>query len=153
MTNRATKSSANDAESFGNQVYRCRVTLLRRGYFVVGSSGQQNWGGELFSPPRDASTARLGLRQVIAERSEHHVLDRLGGQGRGSRQGHIRRRAVADPGSFHYIRVLYSHLQPPFRTIVGLVPEPRRTLHNALDLAGAAGQSSGLEAARRVVVR
>src|ERR1019366_4740124 len=129
---------------------------FRRGWKHLGIAGPLTWKLVLMSadtkekvaddyrPPLSSVTTALPrLRQVVAERGEPHVLDRLGRDGRASRQGRVRRQAVAYPRGPNQVRVLHSDLQTAFGTVVGLVPEASGAFDHALVLADAASQRSG----------
>src|SRR5450631_2453906 len=85
------------------------------------------------------------LRQVVAERSEHHVFDCFRSEGRRPWEVDERREAVTYPCSANQIRVLQADLQAALRTVVGLVPESGGALHHALVLTHTASQDTRLE--------
>src|SRR6266851_8542353 len=82
-----------------------------------------------FSVPRGGAGPPIsltGLRQVIAERGEHHVVDGLGLDA--SRPG---------PAALGYVRVLETPTDSTLRALVHLMPEPQGTFLNDADVTRA----------------
>src|SRR6266849_225963 len=112
-------------------------------------------GEELpFSAPRGRDGPHIawpGLRQVIAERSEQHVVDGVRAKARpGSGVTGV---VVPRPGILRQIRVLHTPLHAALRTVVELVPEAEGAFDNVVDVASATARGSREAAAGRRIRR
>src|SRR2546429_7603548 len=92
----------------------------------------------LFPPPGEgrAAIAWPGLRQVIAERGEHHVVYGVRAK---TWTGHTgcEVEVVAGPGILRQIGGLHTPLHAALRSVVELVPEPERGFDDVGDGFGA----------------
>src|SRR5215472_4339490 len=80
------------------------------------------------------------LRQVVAERCEHHVVDPVRGQGCYS--GFVR----AIPRTAGQVGILRSKLQPSLRPVVETNPDPERAFQQVPGIRAAASEGAEREA-------
>ncbi len=81
------------------------------------------------------------LRQVIAERGPHHVVDGLGSDARS-----------AGPAGLGYVGVLDAPAHATLRTLVELVPEPESAFLDEADVARASATAGWGELVRRRIL-
>src|SRR5229473_3242434 len=98
----------------------------------------------LFSAQREGRNAIAwpGLRQVIAERGEHHVVDGLRCETGGTA-----------PATLCNVRVLESPADAPFRTLVNFVPEAHCAFGDEADVARAGATAGWSELVRWWIFR
>src|ERR1700680_3526572 len=82
------------------------------------------------------------LRQVVTNRGPNHVVDCFG---RKTRQPGYAIVVVTGPAIFRKVRVLNSPAEAALRSLVKLVPESKRALHNRASVTCAGATARGRE--------
>src|SRR5271165_5856913 len=127
-----------------------RAAKISLGYWRVSRMELARWQHDVETPnkkrrpenePPSSVTrcqppASRGLREIVAEGREQHIVH---GLGRDLRHTRRKRSAVAGPGVLGEVRILHAELEAALRSLVEPIPEAESAFLNNADIASAIG--------------